>query len=210
MFSNDLTHKFELRMLSGPGLSCHTPGCRFFSAPENEMGRSSGLSKLPLKVPKLGTNAGTLARSHLERNCSNNGVARGTPSGNVQTTGEAMRRALRPLFDHVAPDTQYIVHGQLYVLMRCISDKSAYRQRRIGSLFMLPRGAFPGQGPPADQVLLGHVPLLLLAFHVSQSSTGAGGESRVRHGWVWVPKCKSLPPGLERAPPRLIPGGGRL
>ena len=29
-----------------------------------------------------------------------------------------------------------------------------------------------------------------------------------RHGWV--PKCKSLPPGLERAPPRPIPGGGLL
>ena len=35
-----------------------------------------------------------------------------------------------------------------------------------------------------------------------------GRRGGVRHGWV--PKCKNLPPGLERAPPRLISGGGRL
>ena len=38
----------------------------------------------------------------------------------------------------------------------------AVRLLRFGSLFMLSRSAFPGQGPPEDQVLLGLVLLLLL------------------------------------------------
>ena len=110
------------------------------------MDPSYDLLKLPETVPKQGTEP---SLGDSERNSSNNGVARGTPLGPVQTTGEATRRALRP-------------HGARYVLMQCISDKSAHRQRRFGSLFMLSRSAFPGQGPPAGQVLLRHVPLLLL------------------------------------------------
>ena len=67
----------------------------------------------------------------------------------AQLPSEAVRRALRP-------------HGARYVLLRCSSDKSAHRYRRLGSVFMSQRSGFPGQGPPEGQVLMSHVPMLLL------------------------------------------------
>ena len=77
-------------------------------------------------------------------------VARGTPS----RVRSCLQRPCGALSDHMAPDTSCC--DAAATRARIDTEDSAL------SLFMSPRSGFPGQGPPEGQVLMSHVPMLLL------------------------------------------------